>query len=168
MLYLHGGVGLAKTVLLKIACAKWAREERGIFRFTTQKEMIDDIRLGYNDKDEPHRAVKEKEEKYIGFSLLAIDELTAERNTEFKIEEMFHVINKRHEAGVEQAGQFVTVMAGNISPTQLDYRIADRLSDGRNNIVQLRGESYRPAMEWPDDEPEHEWVQNPDTGEWIR
>lgn len=153
MVYLHGGAGLAKTRMLQILCAKWARSGRGLFHLTTQKELIDFIRVAYDD-DEPQRAVRDREDMFIRrFSLLAIDEVTTERSTDFKVDEFFHIINKRHEAGVEYGGNFATVMTGNISPKQLDYRILDRLSDGRNQIVKLDGDSYRPAMEWTD-EPE--------------
>jgi DNA replication protein DnaC len=166
LVYIHGGPGLAKTVLLKILCAKWARAGRGVFHLVTQKGMIDYLRVAYDD-DEPQRAIQSREEMYIRHSLLAIDEVTAERNTDFKVDEFFHIINKRHEAGVEHAEQFATVMVGNIPPTQLDYRIRDRLSDGRNKIVMLMGESYRPAMEWQEDD-DTPWTQDPRTGEWIR
>lgn len=144
--YLYGGAGLAKTKLLQIACAEWARSGRGIFHCTTQKDILDDMRLAFDD-NEPQRAIRDKQEKYIGYALLAIDEVTVERSTEFKIEQFFHVVNKRHEAGTERGEGFVTLMAGNVSPRELDFRITDRLTDGRNFVVQLTGESYRPSLE---------------------
>lgn len=144
--YLYGGAGLAKTKLLQIACATWARAGRGVFLLTTQKDILDDMRTAFDD-DEPSRAIQGKQEKYIGYSLLAIDELTVERSTDFKVEQFFHVVNKRHEAGTERGEGYVTLMAGNVSPQQLDFRITDRLTDGRNFIVKLTGESYRPYLE---------------------
>ena len=144
--YLYGGAGLAKTKLLQIACAEWARSGRGIFNLTTQKDILDDMRTAFDD-DEPQRAIKDKQNKYIAFSILAIDEITIERSTDFKVEQFFHVINKRHESGTERGEGFITLMAGNVSPRDLDFRITDRLTDGRNFIVQLTGESYRPLME---------------------
>jgi len=147
--YLYGGAGLAKTKLLQIACAEWARSGRGVFHFTTQKDILDQMRMAFDD-DQPQRKIVETQEKFISFPLLAIDELTTERSTEFKIEQFFHVVNKRHEAGTERGQGFVTLMAGNVSPAQLDFRITDRLSDGRNFILMLTGKSYRPAMERQD------------------
>ena len=143
--YLYGGAGLAKTKLLKILCAEWVRSGNGLFHFTTQKEILDDMRTAFDD-DEPQRAIRDKQLKYESFPLLAIDEVTIERSTDFKIEQFFHLLNKRHEAGTEDRKRILTVMAGNISPSQLDYRITDRLSDGRNFVVRLTGESFRPAM----------------------
>lgn len=148
--YLYGGAGLAKTKLLMTLCALWAREGKGIFHFTTQKAILDDMRLAYDD-DEPNRAIKGKQDKYCGYSLLCIDEMTAERNTDFKIEQVFDLVNRRHEAGTERAEGVVTVMAGNINPNDLDFRITDRLTDGRNFIVRLKGDSYRPAQMWDDE-----------------
>lgn len=143
--YLYGGPGLAKTLLLKILCAEWYRHGHGIFHFCTQKEFIDDMRVCYDD-DEPQRAIKDKQNKYAQYPLLALDEITIDRVTPFAVDEFFHLINKRHEEGTEKGKPFLTVMAGNVSPLQLDYRITDRLTDQRNFIVQLTGESYRPAM----------------------
>lgn len=145
--YLYGGAGLAKTRLLKIACAEWVRIGRGLYHLTTQKDILDDMRTAFDD-DEPQRAIRDKQKKYEEYPLLAIDELTVERSTEFKVEQFFHLVNKRHELGTEQGLPVLTLMAGNVSPTQLDFRIMDRLSDGRNFVVKLTGESFRPAMEW--------------------
>ncbi len=144
--YLYGGPGLAKTLLLKILCAEWARTGHGIFHFCTQKEFIDELRVCYDD-DEPQRAIKDKQEKYIKFPLLALDEITVDRSTPFLVDEFFHLVNKRHELGTEKGMPYLTVMAGNVTPKQLDYRIMDRLTDKRNFVVQLTGESYRPFME---------------------
>jgi DNA replication protein DnaC len=143
--YLYGGAGLAKTKVLQIACAEWARAGRGIFHFTTQKDILDQMRTAYDD--EPQRRILEMQNKFIAFPLLAIDELTTERSTEFKVEQFFHIVNKRHEAGTERGEGFITIMAGNIAPHELDFRITDRLTDGRNFIVQLTGESFRPHMQ---------------------
>lgn len=147
LVYLYGGAGLAKTMLLQIACAEWARMGCGVFRFTTQKDMLDDMRTAFDD-DEPQRAILQKQDKYIGYPLLALDEVTTERSTEFKVEQFFHVVNKRHEAGTERREGFVTLMAGNVSPKELDYRVMDRLTDGRNVIFRMTGDSYRPAMRY--------------------
>lgn len=143
--YLFGGPGLAKTDLLKITCAEWARAGRGIFHFTTAADMLEDLRAAYDD-DEPQRALAHKEQKYLGYPLLAIDEVGAERSTNFATEKFFSLINSRHEKGTERGGQFLTIMAANISPKELDYRITDRLTDQRNFIVKLIGESYRPQL----------------------
>lgn len=145
--YLYGGPGLAKTALLKILCAEWVRFKRGLFHFVSLSDILEDLRRAYDD-DEPQRALREKEEKYASYPLLCVDELGAERKTDFGIEKFFSLINKRHEAGVERGEKIVTVMAGNISPKELDFRIADRLSDGRNFIVRLTGDSFRPGMDW--------------------
>ena len=144
--YLYGGAGLAKTKLLKIACAEWARAGRGIFHFTTQKDILDQMRAAYDD-DQPQRKILEVQEKFVAFPFLAIDEITTARSTEFKIEQFFHVVNKRHEAGTELGEGIVTLMAGNASPRELDFRITDRLTDGRNFVLQLTGASYRPTLQ---------------------
>lgn len=144
--YLYGGAGLAKTKILQILCAEWARAGFGVFHFTTQKDILDQMRTAFDD-DEPQRRILEIQDKFIAYPLLCIDEVTTERSTEFKVEQFFHVVNKRHEAGTERGEGLVTLMAGNVSPKDLDFRITDRLTDGRNFIVQLTGESYRPMME---------------------
>lgn len=149
--YLYGGPGLAKTRLLKVACAEWKRGGKGSYLFTTQKAILDDLRAAYDD-DEPQRAIRDLQNKFSRIPLLCIDEITIERNTEFKIEEFFDLINRRHEAGVEDEGKFLTIMAANISPAEIDFRIRDRLTDPRCFVYKLTGESYRPAMHWSEDE----------------
>lgn len=145
--YLYGGAGLAKTLILKTACAEWARAGRGIFHYTNLADILDDLRSAYDD-DQPSRALRMKEEKYSGFSLLCIDEIGAQRLTEFGAEKFFSLINRRHEAGTERGENLITLLAGNASPKEIDFRITDRLTDGRNFIVQLTGLSYRPAATW--------------------
>lgn len=145
--FLYGGPGLAKTLMLKVACAEWARTGRGVFHFTTLPLILEDLRVAYDDP-EPQRALATKESKYARFPLLAIDEVGVERKTDFAMEKFFTLINNRHEQGTERAGTFLTLMASNISPSQLDFRIADRLEDGRNFIYQLTGESYRSTLDW--------------------
>lgn len=148
--YLWGGPGLAKTKLLEILCSEWRRAGKGTFRLITQKEILDVMRSAYDD-DEPQRKVAEMRDRFIEkYSLLCIDEMTIDRPTPFGIEETFHLINKRHEAGTEKERPYLTIMTGNISPAQLDYRIADRLQDDRNFIFKLTGDSYRPNMHWSD------------------
>lgn len=145
LVYLWGGPGLAKTLILKIACAEFARRGYGIFHYAGLPAILDDLRVCFDD-DEPQRALRDKQEKYKGYSLLAVDEIGVERKTDFAIEEVFKLIDARHEAGVERSELKLTLMAGNTPPNQLDFRIADRLSDGRNAIFQLTGESARPGM----------------------
>lgn len=145
--YLFGGPGLAKTALLKIFCAEYFRKHKKLFKYTSQKNIMDDMRLAYDD-DEPNRKIVEKQNKYNDFPLLAIDEVTTERSTEFKVEQFFHLVNSRHEAGTERGEGKITVMVGNIMPDKLDYRVHDRLMDGRNFIFRLIGESYRPGLKW--------------------
>lgn len=146
LVYLWGGPGLAKTLILKIACATFARSGNGIFHYAGLPSILDDLRICFDD-NEPQRALRDKQAKYKGYSLLAVDEIGAERKTDFAIEEFFKLIDARHEAGTERGEKKLTLMAGNTPPNQIDFRVADRLSDGRNAIVKLTGESARPGME---------------------
>lgn len=147
IVYLYGGPGLAKTLMLKIACAEWARKGAGVYHFTSLTMILEDLRNAYDD-DEPQRALAEKERKYTRFPLLAVDEVGYERKTVFAIEKFFDLVNKRHELGTERGEEILTLMCGNALPDELDFRIYDRLLDGRNAIVKLTGESYRPSLKW--------------------
>ena len=149
--YLYGGKGLAKTLLLKTACATWTRLGGGVFHFTTLADVLEDLRTAYDD-DEPQRALKAKEEKYFSYPMLAIDEIGAQRLTDFGTEKFFSLINRRHESGTERGESRLTLMAGNVSPKEIDSRITDRLEDGRNFVYKLTGESYRPKLEWKDND----------------
>lgn len=145
--YLYGDPGLAKTKLLQVACAEWRRLGKGAYLFTTQKAILDDMRAAFDD-DEPQRAIRDAQDKFARIPLLCIDEVTVERSTDFKIEQFFDLVNRRHQAGVEDGKNYLTIMAGNVSPNELDYRIRDRLTDSRSLVQKLTGKSYRPAMKW--------------------
>ena len=149
--YLYGGAGLAKTLILKTACVEWVRSGNGYFHYVTLAEILEDLRMAYDD-DHPSHALKEKEDWYARFSLLCIDEIGAQRLTEFGTEKFFSLVNRRHEAGTERSENVLTLMAGNASPKEIDFRITDRLTDGRNFVIRLTGESYRPALEWEETE----------------
>jgi len=149
VVYLYGGPGLAKTLLLKIACAEWSRTGQGSFHFAPLPIILEDLRTAYDD-DEPQRALADKERKYSRFPLLAIDEVGAERFTDFGSEKFFSLVNARHEAGTERGENVLTLLAGNISPSEINFRIADRFADGRNKVVRLTGDSYRPLQKWED------------------
>jgi len=149
MVYLHGGPGLAKTLLLKTACAEWARKGGRIFHYTTLPDLLDELRQCYSDPEQ-ERALANKRSKYAAFPFLAVDELGAERGTDFAIEETYKLLNARHEAGTERGAGILTLLAGNVPPSRLNFRIADRLQDGRNFIVELTGDSLRPGLTWTD------------------
>jgi len=149
MVYLHGGPGLAKTLLLKTACAEWARQGGKIFHYATLPDLLDELRQCYSDPEQ-ERALAEKRSKYAAFPFLAVDELGGERETGFAVEETYKLLNARHEAGTERAEGVLTLLAGNVPPARLHFRIADRLADGRNVIVELTGESLRPGLTWMD------------------
>lgn len=143
---LHGGNGLAKSLILKIAVAETLRERRGVMaRYIHMAEIMEDLRTSY-DLEQPGRSLKEMEQRYARYPLLAIDELGVERDTEFSDEKQFFLIDRRYTASIENQAPLITILATNLSINEFPARIADRLSDGRCAQIKLVGGSMRPGM----------------------
>lgn len=148
-LYLWGHHGLGKTLLLKTAVAAWIRTFEGNGCYTRMSEIIDHLRAAYANKDQPLSvASEERLEWWANVPLLAIDEVERLRMTDFAAEQQFVLFDRRYEAAL--AHKNMTIFAGNEAPSQLPEPLADRIYDGRFEVVRLSGVSLRAGMT-PDD-----------------
>lgn len=151
--YLHGGYGMAKTAILKIAAAEWLRSGRhGAYLLFS--DLLDEIRAGF-DKDTSASAY-ERLREWSSYPFLAIDELDKARATEFMQETQFRLLDRRYER-VTRAGETVTLIASNEPPDSLPPALRSRLSDPRfMTVLELTGRDARPIADkfdlWRQDE----------------
>lgn len=140
--YLWGGYGRAKTLILKIAAAEALRSKKEA-AYTRMAEIFDHLRGAY-DTDHPNQESTRRLDWYAELPLLCIDEFNRFRATDFAADRLGVLIDRRYVQAEREQG--ITLMAANVAPHQLNGYIADRIEDGRFTVFHLPGESYRPVM----------------------
>ena len=93
-LYIHGAVGSGKTHIA-YALFRWCIPNAGAYgRFWNTTELLRDIRLDFNrDRYDKHRA----EEELMKFKgVLFLDDIGAEKDSDWATETFYMVINKRY------------------------------------------------------------------------
>ena len=122
-LLLWGGYGVGKTSLAVALMRSWLDDSRRPALFVTAPDLLDRLRASYQhdaegSEDDVLRAVRE-------VPFLVLDDLGAERVTDWVRERLFVVINHRHDH------QMPTVYTSNLYPDgladQLGERIVNRL-----------------------------------------
>ena len=140
--YLHGGYGLGKTLVLKVAVSLSLKAQRSC-AFARMVDILDNLKTEYNapaGSGSPTALLQ----KWATVKVLAIDELDRMKNTEYAQEKKFSLLDKRYETAMRRDS--VTIMASNEPPESLPGWLADRLKTGAFHIVSLSGQSFRPAQ----------------------
>lgn len=121
---LQGPVGTGKTgllaAMLQVVAEAWAQDGANThrLRFTTGPELMRELRAGYDDD-----SYNDKLYKIMVVRLLAIDDLGAERPTEWVQEQLFTIVNYRYEH------QLPTWITTNYGLDELSERIGPRVMD---------------------------------------
>lgn len=147
-IYLHGGHGLAKTFILKIAVAEEIRSGSFDCAYIRMADILENLRGAY-DADDPSTEAAMRLDWWADVPLLAIDEFDRIRGTEYAEEKRFVLMDRRYSAGISEHDEregSVTLIASNADPSELPPYLADRVLDGRFEVVRLTGESLRPGM----------------------
>jgi DNA replication protein DnaC len=135
-LLLVGDVGRGKTFLSSAIANVAVAAKRTVVYFTFA-EFLDLIRLNKFEDDEAYR---EGVQRLLDADLIILDDLGAEKVTEFVGQELFTIINHRINRRLPM------VVSTNLMPAELEDaygpRIASRLLNGFRT-VQLRGEDVR-------------------------
>jgi hypothetical protein len=153
IVYLWGDTGLAKTLILKIAVAEYIRTNPHYWAtYTLMPHIVDELRSVYDGNENPTQLLKQLEDDYSRFPLLAIDEIGVERETGFSAERQFLLIDRRYTAAIENRENVITLLASNLLPNELPTRIRSRLFDGRCNAIQMMGDDFRLGATWADSE----------------
>jgi DNA replication protein DnaC len=141
--YLYGGFGVGKSLLLKIAIAQSinAGVEAAYVRMA---EILDHLRESYNDQT--GLSESSRLDWWASLPVLSIDEFDRLRETTYGEERRFVLMDRRYEAAVNR--QSVTLIASNNDPVHLPAYLCDRVSDGRFSVVHLQGSSLRPGLSY--------------------
>jgi DNA replication protein DnaC/primosomal protein DnaI len=147
--YLHGPSGSGKTHALCAMVRERAlsRFDRRECLFTTVDEMLSEIRAGY-DRPPKRTTYSEDEESQVDcyvtrlkeVEVLALDDLGAERSTEWALGELYSVVNHRYNE------LKLTYISSNLDlgelSTSFHQRIASRIA-GMCEVVHLIGKDRR-------------------------
>lgn len=145
--YAHGGPGPGKTLLLKTAVAESVRAGKSAV-FVEWADLLQHLRDGYGQEDYPSRL-----ENWRRVELLAIDEFKRAKDSDWVEEVKARLLSYRYEQAVYRKS--ITLFASNFGPAMIDDWLADRMSDGRfdvldrlagGGVVEVDGPSLRPAM----------------------
>ena len=119
--FLYGTKGTGKTKLAAIIANERARAGKPVL-FASVPDLMADIRSSFRDgtTSEAVRAVKET-------SFLVLDDLGAEKMSEWVGEQLFCVVNHRYNERLQ------TVVTSNYSPTQIIAHMAT--VDRRGNVI---------------------------------
>lgn len=118
-LMLYGGFGVGKTwlaiQLLRLIVERFAYDAL----FITTPELLDRIRETYSGRAEDAEA--EVLQAVKDTTLLVLDDLGAERVTDWVQEKLFTIINHRHDH------RLATIFTSNLTPGQLASHLGDRI-----------------------------------------
>lgn len=133
-LCLLGSRGRGKTHLAVSALRAWCARSRPA-RFVVVADWLDRLQATM-----ANGAIETREQVIAPVQrapLLVLDDYGAERDTAWRGEELFKLINHRYVQALP------TVLTTNLSPGQMDERTASRLLDRRHTIVETNGPDVR-------------------------
>lgn len=124
-IYIHGGVGTGKTHIA-YALAKKHDEVTQWTRFWNVTELLYEIRRDFNRED------GKKADYLLDFSgLLILDDIGAEKPTEFVAETLYMIVNNRYN------NLWPTIFTSNLSLADLAERIGDRTASRIAEMCQV-------------------------------
>ena len=136
--FLHGTQGTGKTFMATAMLQAWALSGKTGARWTTSPGMLAEIRSTYH----PQAKHQEMEviEKYALAPLLLIDDIGAEKITDWSVPAQYQIISDRVNWNRK------TIITSNLSLDEIaewNPRIASRLSGFR--VIEMTGEDRRMA-----------------------
>ena len=136
-LYLHGSYGVGKTHLL--AAIAWSLVDRGVGAFyVVVPDLLVKLQATFNDGSDETFAERFKRIKDA--DVLLLDDLGAEKSTEWAQAQMFDLINSRYLA------EKPLVIASNLTPAQIGGRVGSRLGDRHlTTYLSIGASDYRKA-----------------------
>lgn len=126
-IYLFGKTGCGKTYLAAIVAQERLKQKGGGVVFASMPDILADIRASYDSGNTA--AVLET---VINAPLLVLDDVGAERMTEWVGEQFFMLINRRDADGMQ------TIVTSNYAPDALAERLA--FKDARGKLDKMQGD----------------------------
>lgn len=136
-IYIHGDVGVGKTHIA-YALAKKSIDDKKKTMFWNSSELVKTIK---DDFDRPFMEKRLPEDKIKNFNgLLIIDDLGAEKISEFVADVFYLIVNKKYNDMIP------VVFTSNLSISELAKRVGDRTASrivGMCDVVKLEGNDRR-------------------------
>ena len=139
-LYLYGKCGTGKTHVA-YAIANYCHEKKLKTMFYSSTDLLREIK---QDFDEDKKYVPSDQTNFAEIlkfnGLLIIDDIGSEKPTEWAIETLYAIINKRYEA------VYPTIFTSNFTLEELAGRLGDRIVSriaGSCEVVELQGKDRR-------------------------
>lgn len=137
-IYLHGAIGSGKTHIAWALAQKWHDETKRAPMFWNVSELIRSIKNDFNKH--PYDKERSEEEILETRGLVFLDDLGAERATDFVAETLYLIVNRRYE------NKLPIIITSNLSLDELSAQIGDRTASriaGLCDIVELKGGDRR-------------------------
>ena len=148
-LYIWGGPGNAKSEVLIALCNHFNENGRTAV-YIKFKKILDFMKDSFSEKRKRERdpfandGYIDRFNRLVSAPVLAIDEMDKAKMTEFAEEFRFDFLDDRYMQA--QAGETITLFAGNDDPKKFPSAVWDRLRDGRFKVVENTAGSARPKM----------------------
>jgi DNA replication protein DnaC len=148
MIFLYGGFGQGKSLILKIAVATALKDGKRA-AYADLASVLDDIRIAYDERENKMTELVRRMEWWTSLDVLAIDELDKVGQTEWARERIFQLLDARYQRAIRQ--EALTVIAANHQNLdELSGYLRSRIEDNRfaanGYIVHLRGSDGRKSM----------------------
>ena len=148
MVFMYGGYGQGKSLVLKIAVAAALNEGKRA-AYANLAGVLDDIRIAYDERENKMTELVRRMEWWASLDVLAIDELDKVGQTEWARERIFQLLDARYQRAVRQ--EALTVIAANYQSTdELSGYLKSRIEDNRfvanGYVIHLRGTDGRKSM----------------------
>ncbi len=148
MVFLYGGYGQGKSLVLKIAVATALNEGKRA-AYANLAGVLDDIRTAYDERENKMTELVRRMEWWASLDVLAIDELDKVGQTEWARERIFQLLDARYQRAVRQ--EALTVIAANYQSTdELSGYLKSRIEDNRfvanGYVLHLKGSDGRKSM----------------------
>ncbi len=132
MLTIWGTSGNAKSVALIAMVNEFL--DRGIpAMYVPSYDLLNWLQDAFNDKGQvKDGSMYSRLERVKSIRMLAVDELQGIKITDWRLEQLRNLIDRRWRDGVD--GKSFTIFAMNEDPASLEPRIWSRLRDGRNAL----------------------------------
>lgn len=148
MVFLHGGFGQGKSLVLKITVATALNEGKRA-AFANLAGVLDDIRIAYDERENKMTELVRRMEWWTSLDVLAIDELDKVGQTDWARERIFQLLDMRYQHAIRQ--EALTVIASNHENLdELSGYLKSRIEDNRfaanGYILHLKGTDGRKSM----------------------
>lgn len=148
MVFMYGGYGQGKSLVLKIAVATALNEGKRA-AYANLAGVLDDIRIAYDERENKMTELVRRMEWWASLDVLAIDELDKVGQTEWARERIFQLLDARYQRAVRQ--EALTVIAANYQSTdELSGYLKSRIEDNRfvanGYVIHLKGSDGRKSM----------------------